>query len=65
MFVTVTIRFEAETRQELIDEFGAKIAIAREHFEELRKEGVFGDPALTALRFILHGGGICPTEEKQ
>ena len=56
MFTTITIRFQAEDRGEMIDSYGRKIADARVQYERLLKSGALGDPEKVALRFLLIGG---------
>ena len=57
MFVTVTIKAEAESKGELIDTFGAQVRTLRQHMDALREEGLFGPPEQTELRYLVVGGG--------
>ena len=56
MFTTITVRFQAEDRGEMIDSYGSKIADARVQYERLLKSGALGDPEKVAMRFLLIGG---------
>lgn len=56
MYTTITIRFQAEDRGEMIDSYGSKIADARTHYERLLESGALGDPEKIAMRFLLIGG---------
>ena len=57
MFATVTVKMQAQSKGELIDTFAQQVGIAREHFESLKKEGVFGKPENVELRYLVVGGG--------
>lgn len=57
MYCTVTIKMQAQSKGELIDTFGQQVAIARDHFEGLKREGVFGKPENVELRYLVIGGG--------
>lgn len=57
MYCTVTIKMQAQSKGELIDTFAQQVAIARDHFEGLKKEGVFGKPENVELRYLVIGGG--------
>lgn len=57
MYLTVTIKAEATSHDELIDDFGGRVANLRQHCEELKKEGVFGPPDKCELRYLIIGGG--------
>lgn len=58
MLTTVTIKLEAESKGELIDNFGGYVSAAKQHFNELLKEGVFGPAEKCALRFLIIGGRV-------
>lgn len=65
MFITVTVKAEAQSRLELIDEFAGKFQALKQHFEQLQKEGVFGPPELNELRFLVIGGGFKPEQQQE
>lgn len=56
MFITVTIKAEAESKGELIDTFGAQVRNLRKHCEALRKEGIFGPEDQCEVRYLIVGG---------
>jgi len=56
VFITVTIKMEADSRQELIDTFGSHVRQCQAHFEQLREEGAFGLPDKVEMRYLIIGG---------
>jgi hypothetical protein len=56
MFVTITVKAEAESKGELIDTFGQQVNVLRKHFNELQKEGIFGPPDQCEVRYLVIGG---------
>jgi hypothetical protein len=57
MYATVTIKMEAQSKEELVNTFAMQVGLARDHFEGLKKEGVFGKPENVELRYLVIGGG--------
>lgn len=55
MLTVVTVKLQAENQNEL-DNINGDLIIAKEHFELLLKEGVFGPPEQCELRFLVEGG---------
>lgn len=55
MFITVTIKAEAESKDELINSFAAKVASLRQHCDQLKVEGIFGSPDQCAVRYLVIG----------
>lgn len=62
MFITVTIRMEASSKDELTNVFAGHVKACKKHFEELKKEGVFGEPVDVAMRYLVVGGSYHPPE---
>lgn len=60
MYVTVTFKLEAETRGELIDDFGAKYEALRGYVEKLQADNIL--PA-HEVRWLLVGGQTRPQVE--
>lgn len=58
MHVTVTVKAQAESADELQHYLGAQVAVLKEHFDALHTEGVFGDPAKCEVRYLVIGGGF-------
>lgn len=55
MFVTITVKAEAESQDELAHTLGDTFQNLQIHFNELQKEGVFGPPEQVALRYLVIG----------
>lgn len=58
MFTTVTVKMEAESKGELVDSFGTQVQTCREHFDSLKKEGVFGPPETVEMRYLVIGASV-------
>lgn len=56
MFLTLTIKHEADSKGELVETFPSKVAEVRNHFEELRKAGVLGPAEQVEIRHLIIGG---------
>jgi len=59
MVLTITVKIEAETKQELVEHFGSQVAAVREHFDGMKEQGQFGDPNYVELRYLVIGGKWC------
>jgi len=64
MFVTVTIRMQAEDRAELADGFVEHVEACKEHFETLREGDVFGPRAKVQMRYLVLGGKGMPQQQQ-
>lgn len=53
MLITFTVKLTPESRQELIDKFGAEFRQFRAGFEQAVAVGAFGDPARVRVRWLL------------
>jgi hypothetical protein len=64
VFVTVTVKMEAESEPELIEALGPQVVTCRQHFDSLKAEGIFGAPEQCEIRYLVIGGGWRnPTQE--
>jgi hypothetical protein len=55
MFVTITVKAEAESQNELANTLGDTFQNLRTHFDALKKEGVFGPPEQVDVRYLVAG----------
>lgn len=55
MHVTLTVKLQAESKEELIQTFGSSVQHYRKHVEELRKGSVFGPADSVDVRFLVVG----------
>lgn len=57
MYVTITVKAEAESEQELVEHLGDHVAVLRQHFDQLREEDAFGPKAhIAPVRYLVIGG---------
>ena len=59
MVLTITVRIEAETKEELHEHLTAQVAAVREHFDGLHESGHLGEPTHVRLHYIVVGGKYC------
>lgn len=57
MYLTITIKAEADSQAELINHFASNFDLMRGAFEELKEQGILGPPDKVDLRFVIVGGG--------
>lgn len=57
MHTVLTIKLQADTKDELINTFPSKFAAIKEHMETLHKSDVFGPAADVEVRWLLETGG--------
>ena len=68
MYITLTIKAEATSKNELLNTFASKFEQTRAQFTEFKKRGIFGPPANVDLRFMAIGGGfreVAPETQEQ
>lgn len=65
MLVTVTIRLNAESEQELTETFPAAVKKYVAATEKLRKKGTFGPAKSVEIRYLVIGGMWKSKDEKE
>ena len=63
MFITITIKAQAESKEEAANTFGGDIKVIRAHFDKLLEQGVFGPPQQVQLRYLISGELAQPVQE--
>lgn len=56
MYITVTLKMQAESQEELTNVFGSHVKACRAHFDELKANGIFGPADKVDLRYLIIGG---------
>ncbi len=60
MQLTITVRMQADSKEELINVFPSNVAIVRKHFDKQLADGLFGPPENVKMRYLVIGGGWAP-----
>lgn len=55
MFTTVTVKFQAESQQELATTLPSQFHLGKAHLNRMKDEGMFGPPEQVEMRYLLIG----------
>jgi hypothetical protein len=58
MFLTITCKYEAESKSEIIETFGSQYELTRAHLTQLKNSGAFGPPSKVEMRHLVIGSTI-------
>jgi hypothetical protein len=55
VFITITIKMEAESKEELSTQYPSHVQQCRKFFDDLAKQGTFGEPEHSEIRYLIIG----------